>query len=44
MTTKDNIIRAQSGRRTQYIHALQKADGGDYEPLLEFAGAKGCER
>ena len=37
-------LQGQSDRRIQYIHALQKADGGDYEPLLEFAGAKGCER
>jgi hypothetical protein len=27
-------------RRSEYILALQMADKGDYEPLLEFGGVK----
>ncbi|MCY4034923.1 MAG: mobile mystery protein B [Hyphomicrobiales bacterium] len=33
-------IQTNNKRRNAYITALRAADGGDYEPLLEFVGAR----
>ncbi len=33
-------LEAMNERRIQYIRALRKADGYDFDPLLEFVGAK----
>ena len=33
-------LQLDNARRTAYIAALRAADGGDYEPLLEFVGAQ----
>jgi len=35
-------LQADNARRNAYIAALRAADGGDFEPLLEFVGATGA--
>lgn len=35
-------LQADNARRNAYIVALRAADGGDFEPLLEFVGATGA--
>jgi len=35
-------LQADNARRNAYIAALRAADGGDFDPLLEFVGATGA--
>jgi Fic-DOC domain mobile mystery protein B len=35
-------LQADNARRNAYIAALRAADGGDFEPFLEFVGATGA--